>query len=72
MSGVSVWRTLKALGLSAQHPRHVAYQQNEEAVEAFLKKEYPAIKKEAKKCGAAVYWGMNRRYALIITAGRRG
>ncbi|MDR2797223.1 MAG: winged helix-turn-helix domain-containing protein [Treponema sp.] len=27
MSGVSVWRTLKALGLSAQRPRHVAYQQ---------------------------------------------
>jgi transposase len=57
MSGVSVWRTLKALGLSAQRPRHVAYQQNEEAVEEFLKKTYPGIKKEAKKCGAAVYWG---------------
>jgi transposase len=27
MSVVSVWRTLKALGLSAQRPRHVAYQQ---------------------------------------------
>ncbi|MDR2738353.1 MAG: winged helix-turn-helix domain-containing protein [Treponema sp.] len=34
MSGVSVWRTLKALGLSAQRPRHEAYQQNEEAVKA--------------------------------------
>jgi transposase len=57
MSGVSVWRTLKALGLSAQRPRHVAYQQNEEAVEEFLKKEYPEIKKAAKRCGGAVYWG---------------
>jgi transposase len=57
MSGVSVWRTLKALGLSAQRPKHVAYQQNEEAVEDFLRKEYPAIKKEAKKAGATIYWG---------------
>jgi transposase len=57
MPGVSVWRTLKALGLSAQRPRHVAYQQNEEAAKKFLKKEYPEIKKEAKKRGATVYWG---------------
>ena len=57
MSGVSVWRTLKALGLSAQRPKHVAYQQNAEAVEQFLKKEYPKIKKEAKKYGATIYWG---------------
>jgi transposase len=57
MSGVSVWRTLKALGLSVQGPKHAAYQQNKEAVEEFLKKEYPEIKKEAKKCGATVYWG---------------
>jgi transposase len=57
MSRVSVWRTLKALGLSAQRPRHVTYQHKEEAVEEFLKKEYPAIKKEAKKCGETVYWG---------------
>lgn len=57
MSGVSVWRTLKALGLSAQRPKHVAYQQNAEAVERFLRKEYPAIKKEAKTLGATIYWG---------------
>jgi hypothetical protein len=35
----------------------VAYQQKEEAVDDFLKKEYPEIKKEAKKCGGTVYWG---------------
>jgi transposase len=57
MSGVSVWRTLKALGLSAQRPTHAAYQQNAEAVEQFIKKEYPGIKKEAKKYGATIYWG---------------
>jgi transposase len=57
LSGVSVWRTLKALGLSAQRPKYVAYQQNEEAVRKFLREEYPDIKKTAKKCGAAIYWG---------------
>jgi hypothetical protein len=57
MSGVSVWRTLKALGLSAQRPRYAAYQQNEEAAGEFLKKEYPGIKKTAKRCGGTVYWG---------------
>jgi hypothetical protein len=72
MSGVSVWRTLKALGLSAQRPRHVAYQQNEEAVQEFLKKEYPEIKKEAKSAVRRCIGGMNLRYVRIITAGRRG
>jgi transposase len=57
LSGVPVWRTLKALGLSAQRPRPAAYQQNKEAVEKFLRKERPKIKRAAKKCGATVYWG---------------
>jgi hypothetical protein len=32
----------------------VAYQQNAEAVERFLKEAYPGIKKEAKKCGVGI------------------
>ncbi|GHV12977.1 hypothetical protein FACS189491_07050 [Spirochaetia bacterium] len=52
-----MWRTLKALGLSAQRPKHVAYQQNGEAVQKFLREEYPAIKRSAKKAGATIYWG---------------
>jgi hypothetical protein len=52
-----VWRTLKALGLSAERPKHVAYQQNEEAVDRFLREEYPAIKRSAKQEGATIYWG---------------
>jgi transposase len=39
MSGVSVWRTPKALGMSAQRPKHIAYQQKEEAAEEFLRKQ---------------------------------
>jgi transposase len=61
MSGVPVWRTLKALGLPAQRLKYAAYQQNEEAARKFLKEEYPGIKKTAKKCGAIIYWGMSRR-----------
>jgi transposase len=57
ISGVSVWRTLKSLGLSAQRPKHVAYQQNADAVEKFLKEDYPKIKKAAKRCKATIYWG---------------
>jgi hypothetical protein len=57
LSGISVWRALKALGLSAQRPKYAAYQLNEEAARKFLKEEYPGIKKAAKKCGAAIYWG---------------
>jgi transposase len=43
--------------LSAQRPKYAAYQQNGEAVEKFLREEYPKIKKEGKKCGAVIYWG---------------
>jgi transposase len=57
ISGVSVWRTLQSLGLSAQRPKHVAYQQNAEVVERFLKEDYPNIKKAAKRCKATIYWG---------------
>jgi transposase len=57
LSGVSVWRSLRALGLSPQKPRRVAYQQNPAAVKKFLHEEYPAIKQLASDCGAKIYWG---------------
>jgi len=57
MSEVSVWRTLKKLGLSPQRPLRRAYQQDPVAVERFIKEEYPAIRKRAKRCGATIYWG---------------
>jgi transposase len=57
MSEVSVWRTLQSLGLSAQRPKYIAYQQNAEAVETFLQEEYPSIKRAAKRRNAAIYWG---------------
>jgi transposase len=57
LSGVSVWRTLRALGLSPQKPKQVAYQQNPATVKKFLHKEYPGIKQHASACGAKIYWG---------------
>jgi transposase len=56
LSGVSVWRTLRALGLSPQEPKRTAYQQNPEVVKKFLHEEYPAIKQGAGDCWAKIYW----------------
>jgi transposase len=57
VSEVSVGRLLKKLGLSPQKPLHRAYQQDRNAVERWLKVEYPAIKKLAKEENAAIYFG---------------
>lgn len=57
MSEVSVWRTLKKLGLTPQRPLRRAYQQKSEAVKQFLEEEYPKIKERAKRCKATIYWG---------------
>jgi transposase len=57
MSEVSVWRTLKALGLTPQRPLRRAYQQDPIAVKKFVDEEYPEIKKRAKHYRATIYWG---------------
>jgi len=57
LSPVSVWRTVKVLGLTPQRPLRRAYQQDSEAVKKFLTEEYPEIKKQAKRCKATIYWG---------------
>jgi len=57
LSEVSVGRLLKKLGLSPQRPLRRAYQQDPEAVRRWLEEEYPAIKAEAKRAGAEIYFG---------------
>lgn len=57
MSEVSVWRTLKRLGLSPQKPKRRAYQQDAVAVQKFIEEEYPKIRERAKRCKATIYWG---------------
>jgi len=56
LSAVSVGRLLHKLGLSPQRPLWRAYQQNPQAVERWKSEEYPAIRKEAARVGATIYF----------------
>ncbi len=57
LSEVSVWRLLKKLGLSPQKPLFRAYQQDPSKVDAYLKEEYPKIKRRAKARNARIFFG---------------
>ena len=57
---ISVWtvgRYLADWGFTPQKPVKRAFEQDPEAVEAWLKKEYPAIRARAKREKAGIYWG---------------
>jgi transposase len=56
LSEVSVGRLLRKLGLSPQRPLYRAYQQNPEAVARWKAEEYPAIRAQAAKVGATIYF----------------
>ena len=56
LSEVSVGRLLRKLGLSPQRPLYRAWQQNPEAVARWKAEEYPAIREQAAKVGAATYF----------------
>jgi transposase len=56
LSEVSVGRLLRKLGLSPQRPLYRAYQQNPEAVARWKAEEYPAIREQAAKVGATIYF----------------
>ena len=55
-SNVQVGRLLKEIGFSRQKPLERAYQQNPEKVTEWLTKQYPSIKKEAKKEKREIYF----------------
>ena len=57
LSKASVCRLLAQLGLTPQRPVWRAYQQKPEAVQIWLKKEYPKIQKMAKEQNATIYFG---------------
>jgi len=50
-------RYLKAWGFSPQKPVRRAYERNDVAIARWLKREYPAIVRDAKREGATIYWG---------------
>jgi transposase len=56
LSAVSVGRLLRTIGLSPQRPLFRAYQQDPEAVERWKTQDYPAIRAEATKLGATIYF----------------
>jgi transposase len=56
LSVVSVGRLLRVMGLSPQRPLHRAYQQDPDAVEHWTNEVFPAIRAEAKKAGATIYF----------------
>ena len=56
LSKASVCRLLHQLGLSPQRPLWRAYQRNPEAVERWLKEEFPAIRAEAKRAKGEVWF----------------
>jgi transposase len=76
LSHSSVCRLLDQLGLSAQRPLWRAYQQNPEAVKRWLEKDYPAIRRRAKREGAQIFFadeaGVRSDYHSGTTWGRRG
>ena len=57
LSLTSVGRLLSQLGLTCQKPLFKAFQQNKEAVEYWLEREFPRIKKMAAKIGAKIFFG---------------
>lgn len=70
---LSVWtvgRYLRGWGLTPQKPLRRAYEQDPQAVEQWLKKEYPAIRIRAKRCKALIYWADQMGVRSDHTAGR--
>ena len=76
LSHSSVCRLLDHLGLSAQRPLWRAYQQNPEVVRRWLEKDYPAIRRRAKREKAQIFFadeaGVRSDYHSGTTWGRRG
>jgi len=76
---VSVWtvgRYLKRWGLTPQKPVRRAFEQDPEAVRAWLQDEYPAIAAAAKRERARIHWGdemgLRSDHQAGTTYGRRG
>jgi transposase len=76
LSHSSVCRLLNQLGLSAQRPLWRAYQQDPDAVKQWLEKDYPAIRRRAKREGAHIFFadeaGVRSDYHSGTTWGKRG
>ncbi len=61
----SAGRLLRQLGFSDQKPLYRAYQQNPEAVKRWMDVDFPKIKKEAEKIGAAISTRGHMRFMVV-------
>jgi transposase len=87
---ISLWtvsRLLKSIGFTKQKPLFRAYQQDSTKVDNWLKEQYPAIEKEAKKEKREIYfedeagfsstdhkgktWGVKGQTPIVKVTGRR-
>lgn len=57
VSRVTVGRYLARWGFSAQKPIKRAYERDERAIARWLRHDYPALARRAKREKAAIYWG---------------
>jgi transposase len=57
VSLTSVGRYLRRWGMSPQKPVRRAYERNDAAIAHWLRQEYPAIARQAKRESAVIYWG---------------
>lgn len=57
LSLTSIGRYLKRWGMSPQKPVRRAYERNDKAIAHWLRQEYPAIARQAKREKAVIYWG---------------
>lgn len=70
---LSVWtvgRYLRRWGFTPQKPVRRAFERNPEAVRRWLEAEYPAIRKQAKREKAEIYWGDEMGLRSDHAAGR--
>jgi transposase len=56
VSRTTIGRYLKAWGMSAQKPVRRAYERNDEAIERWLKEDYPALVQDARREKATLHW----------------
>lgn len=61
LSLVSFGRYLLAWGMNLQKLVRSAYERNDAAIARWLKQEYPAIARQARRDKAVIYWGDETR-----------
>lgn len=76
VSLMTIGRWLKRWGLTPQKPMRRAWEQNPQAVEHWMKVEYPQVRKKAKAEGAEIHWGdemgLRSDHQAGTTYGRKG